>query len=93
MLGVLDMSDPKPEDLRYRLVMTQSQVNEAVTDWLKKHGKIPNDDCAEAAVQFYADDGYGHSIGSWIDVQAQISVHVHDSAALVNILKDDAEED
>lgn len=81
------MSDPHPENLGYTLLLTYGQVNEAITNWLTKQGKIPPDDAAEIHIEFH---DRGHRM---IDVRACVRVKVYDSKALVNILKDDAEED
>ena len=82
------MSEPRAENLSYTLTITQSQLNEAVTDWLKRYGKIPADDSAEAYVKFLEDDGYGHALrDTQLDVQASVTVKVHDAKSLINVLR------
>ena len=78
------MSDePRPENLSYTLMLTQEQINEAVTRYLKVLGKIPDDDSAEAHIAYWEYQGYGSSI----DIKAEVIVKVHDAKSLINVLR------
>jgi hypothetical protein len=71
--------------LRLSVRLDRDQLNEAITDWLRKHQYIPPD--FEADIEFVDDVDYIELI----NVAAEVTVR--DPKALVNVLKEDQDAD